>query len=388
MKSRLSAVKYIKNNKRTCFVLIVALALTFMAMYTVAYILYSTVTSLEPITLELPKKVAYAEVSRESMGIRYEDFASVAEYGAAGDAAREKFLRDLESDPDVEKAFFSQVLNARYSGVIGGVGYEFPLIDPSEIPAFLDHIGAALVDGQMPSGEGEVLINETVMKNRGLRIGDCYEKDAYGDVFRVVGVLRSHNMACVGTPRGYYNCGWRIVVLCNENSCDFRKLAAKYGVTVSKDNGDSVSDIVDYHALYETDVKKAIADVVNVILLGVMIFLSISVLVAYVSFMRNRVNEYCLYASIGYSKSEIYGMILREMAIMFCTGILLGAVVTVGTLFLMDAVVIEPKGLVADWFMKEHLLRILGAFACIIGVLQIPVIATVYKIKTIDLIDD
>ena len=39
MRSGLSASKYIRNNKRTCSVLIIALALTFMAMYIINYLL-------------------------------------------------------------------------------------------------------------------------------------------------------------------------------------------------------------------------------------------------------------------------------------------------------------------------------------------------------------
>lgn len=68
MKNRLSAGKYIKNNKRTCFVLIIALALTLMAMYTVAFTLYTAIESFKPICHEMPKKIAYVSLSYESFG--------------------------------------------------------------------------------------------------------------------------------------------------------------------------------------------------------------------------------------------------------------------------------------------------------------------------------
>jgi hypothetical protein len=55
---------------------------------------------------------------------------------------------------------------------------------------------------------------------------------------------------------------------------------------------------------------------------------------------------------------------------------------------ILDMTVMEPRGLVSAWFMKDQLLRILGAFAVIVGILQIPVMLSVHKIKTIDLMED
>lgn len=388
MKSQLSAAKYIRNNKRTGFVLILALGLTFMAMYVIAYLLYTTSESTKPICFELPRKIVCCSLSTASLGVNYDDYEDVGQFVKAREKARTNLTEKLSSDPDVIKAYYTQVLYASYNGVVGGIGYEFPLLPPEEVPFVVKHLGAELVEGRMPEGEGEVLIDERVMKNGGMKLGGWFQQAGYGEVFKIVGVLRSDCMGCVGTPRGGYNSGVGFVVLCNDNSNNLRELLAKYGVTVSQDNGDNIYDVEDYRNLYEEDIRKTIDDVINVILLTVMVFLSISVVVAYVSFMRNRVGEYCLYASIGYSRSDIYGMMMREMLVMFIAGILLGAVTTVGMVALFRGILIEPRGLSAQWFMKEQLLRILGSFACIVGVLQIPMAVTVQKIKTIDLMED
>ncbi|MBQ2558112.1 MAG: hypothetical protein II553_03780, partial [Lachnospiraceae bacterium] len=90
MKNRLSATKYIKNNKRTCFVLILALALTFMAMYVIAYIMNATVESVKPITLELPKRIALANVTYGSLGVKRENFPDQESYENAGSQARDE----------------------------------------------------------------------------------------------------------------------------------------------------------------------------------------------------------------------------------------------------------------------------------------------------------
>ena len=119
-----------------------------------------------------------------------------------------------------------------------------------------------------------------------------------------------------------------------------------------------------------------------------MIFLTISILVAYVSFMRNRVNEYCLYTSIGFGRKDIYGMMMREIGIIFGSSIFLGAVITIIIMLLMGNLVLDKLGLVYKYFYHEHLLRIIAAFMAIVGLLQIPIIFTINNIKTIDLIEE
>ena len=388
MKSRLSATGYIKNNKRTCFVLILALGLTFMAMYIIAFILGATTESFRPIIFEYPRRISFAEVTTNAYSVKRSDYETIEEYAEAYGKEDKAFFEALSNDPDVTRVYDTQFLNATYNGVIGGIGYEFPLLPAEEIPFVAEHLGTVLTSGRMPEGEGEVVIDEIILKNGKMKIGDWFLENSYGQVFKVVGTLRSDGMACLGTPRGSYNNGWGFVVLCNDNSKDFTKLAAKYGVHVSEENGDNISDAVTYKELWDKNIAGTIDSVMKVILLVVMIFLTISVLIAYISFMRNRVNEYCLYASIGYSKGEIYGMIMREMIILFLSGIVLGVITSLGMMKLLDMTVMEPRGLVSAWFMKDQLGRILGAFAVIVGILQIPVMLSVHKIKTIDLMED
>ena len=74
--------------------------------------------------------------------------------------------------------------------------------------------------------------------------------------------------------------------------------------------------------------------------------------------------------------------------IIFITGIIIGAIISIGVMELVYFLVIEPRGLVAKWFLPEQLLRIFAAFAVIVGILQIPVLIAINKIKTIDLMED
>ena len=140
--------------------------------------------------------------------------------------------------------------------------------------------------------------------------------------------------------------------------------------------------------MFEKDVEGVINNVVFYISLVVTVFLALLVLVAYISFMRNRVNEYCLYVSIGYGRTEIYGMILREMLLLFAMGAIAGIIVSVGSGVLLTQLLILPRGLVGKMIYTDRILRILGIFVFLMGILQIPVLFLIKRIKTIDAIDD
>ena len=104
--------------------------------------------------------------------------------------------------------------------------------------------------------------------------------------------------------------------------------------------------------------------------------------------MRSRVNEYCLYTSIGFGRKDVYGMIMREILLIFGISIILGGIVTVIIMIYFGNCVLEPMGLIYKYFYPEHLLRILAAFVAIVGVLQIPISVTINNIKTIDMIEE
>lgn len=385
MKSSLSASKYIRNNKRTCFALIIALGLTFTAMYLVHYLLMVTEESFRPIYLELPKKVTYVDLTPETLGVdpnKYPD-------GGMSEAirnARNDFIENLKSKEGIRDAYYTQTLHSSYSAVFGTTGYSFPLVEKEKIPEFLEHMDAELIDGKMPSGDGEILCDSVILKNQGLSVGDWFMQDSYGKVFKVSGVIESDYMTCIGMPNGFNNTGWYITILTDEEHSDFEKLAESMGIHVS--DLDKIDDLPEAQRSMKTDVTDVVEGVSHVILLVVMIFLAISVLVAYISFMRNRVNEYCLYASIGFSRLEIYGMIMREMGILFGTGILLGGICSVAGMAMMDWLLIRPQGLISGWWYPGQIGANLVAFTAIIGLLQIPVLITVHSIRTVDLMED
>ena len=386
MNTRLSAWNYIRNNKKTAGVLIVALALSFMAIYAIYVLLATTIESFEPVMVEMPKKVTYASLTDETIGVKREDYETGEEYSLAWRDRKDEIVEKLKEHKGIENAYFTEIIYTKYEAVLGGWNYETPLLESEEIPQFLEHTGAKLIEGRMPEGDGEILVDKIVMKNQNIQVGDWFREDVFGESFKICGVIESDIMVCVGTPITGTNSGWCYVILSDEDTSDAKKLFSDIGIQITDE--DSVFDAVYCKEQYDNDTKNMIESVVNILYLVVMIFLAISVFVAYISFMRNRVNEYCLYSSIGYSRQNIYGMIIREMMIIFGIGIIAGMLLSLSAAYLIHNLIIEPKGLVGHIIYSDRMFGILAAYVFIMGLLQLPVLLNIHYIKTIDAIED
>lgn len=386
MKSKLSALKFVRNNKKQVWVMMIALALTFMTMYIMNFLLLTTEESFQALFLEQPKRVAYLALSPDTMGVEQEAYATDEAYNLAIDNAREKVIADIKAHEGIGDAVFTQTASAQYQGIIGQVGYDFPLLSKEQIPQYMEHMGATLIEGRLPENDGEILVDQKVLKNRKMKIGGYFNEQGFGQTFKVVGVLESDYMTCVGTPMGYTNSGWYIVVLCDEANSDMTKVLKDIGITPTE--YDTIFDSVDWTQMYQEMVTEQLDAALLAILIVVIIFLAISILVAYISFMRSRVNEYCLYTSIGFGRKDVYGMMMREIVIIFGISIILGAALTIVIMIYLGKFLLEPLGLIYKYFYPEHLLRIVAAFVAIIGLLQIPISVTVNNIKTIDRIEE
>lgn len=386
MKSKLSALKYVINNKKQVWVMIVALALTFMTMYTVNFILLSTQESFNTVMHELPKKIGYVNPTVITLGVDPNDYEDEDAFNEAVRQARNEVVEKLKAHEGIDDAYYSQVNFAPYNALVGDMGFEVPMVEPDMIQGYLDHMGAELVEGRMPSGDGEFLVDEVILKNQKLHVGDYYNQNSFGETFKVVGALSSDCLATIGTPRGYSNRGFAFVVYCNEENADMKKLFSDIGIILT--DSDEIDDVVTWGEAYDTQVKDTIDVSLLGILLVVVVFLSISIIVAYISFMRNRVNEYCLYTSIGFGRREVYGMTMREIGIIFLVSLGLGALLACIIIPVLAAVLLEPAGLAYKFFYPKHILRILASFAAIVGILQIPIIVTIHSIKTIDKIEE
>ena len=90
MRSRLSAWKYVRNNKRQVWVMIIALSLTFMTMYLINFMLLTTEESFKGVFFEMPKKLAVMNFDWKTLGVDPEAPGTDEEKAEAMRTARQK----------------------------------------------------------------------------------------------------------------------------------------------------------------------------------------------------------------------------------------------------------------------------------------------------------
>ena len=382
MKSNLSAWNYVKNNRKNVATMVVALALSFAAIYVVHMLLMTSVESFKPMALTQPKKMGFFDLSRATL-----DEAAVP--GAENGTAEEKLeviLTALRETDGIDSVLRRQTLRTDYRAVVGELSMKVPMYGADEIPAFLKHVGATLTDGRLPEEEGEMLVDEVVLKNMKAKIGDWYLPDRYGEVFKIVGTIKSEGMYCTGIPKGGVNNGWYHVVLYDEDHSDLKAVLREYGIETGAE--DTIDDAATNREFFQKDCVDLIFNVVKAISAIVMFFLGVTMLIAYVSFLRNRVNEYCLYASIGYSRFEVYGMMMREMLLLFLSGLVAGILSAIPMCYIFRKAIIDPRGLVSPLLYPDKILEISVLLLFIFGIMQIPLLLCICGIKTIDMLED
>lgn len=385
MPQKLSAMKYIKNNKRRVAVLIVSLGLCFVVMYLTYFLLSSTTETTRPMFLESTKKLQYISLAGSSLGIDVDNVVG-EEYIAEYDRRMREIADGLEEYSGVKNVYYAPVAYIQIVPVVGNLGTEMPLLPREALPALLKHAGAELTEGRIPENPGEVVLDSASMKNNAYKIGDYLGEDSYGKRLRIVGILDCDFYFGCGIPTEDWTWNYELVVL-SDGVDDMSVLLHEEGIDV-RDNYDFITDYTQGVKWLKEEVADVIGNSTKYIYTGITILLFISLTVVYVTYLRDRHNEWCLYCSIGFSRKEIYMAILRELLFTFAAALILGGVLIAVSVVVLDHVMIEPNGLRCRYFYPGTLGRILCTYMLLFGILQIPVRYALYRIRTIDAIEE
>ena len=98
--------------------------------------------------------------------------------------------------------------------------------------------------------------------------------------------------------------------------------------------------------------------------------------------LEERVN-----VAVETAMNEEYASV-TDILFIFGTAVLLGLLIAAGAVVLLDHTMIQSLGLKCRYLYPEVLVEILCSYALILGALQIPVRVALYKIRTIDAMDD
>lgn len=385
MSQKLYARTYLKNNKKRVATLIISLTLCVALNYLTSFLLGVSTETVKPICYDITRRMQY--ISYMDMGELVPDDAEYESYDEAiamYNQELEKQGQKIENECDkVEKVFTAQSIDASLNALFATWYFEGALMESNEVQEYLDLYDAELIEGRLPQNDGEVVLDSVTMKNNSYKIGDPVD---YYTLYTIVGVVESDlNLIC-GTPHPDDTSSKRMFIF-SEGIEDLKAEMAEIGIKLD-DSYVYWTDYVTQTEDFQVNMVDAIEGSTEIVYAGIVILMCIALSVIYITFLRDRHSEWCLYASIGYSRKSIYLSIMRELLFTFILSLVIGAGITALAIWLIDILYLVPHGLGCNYFNGEAIRDVLLDFLVFFAILQIPVRYALYRIKTIDALGD
>ncbi|MBE6858180.1 MAG: ABC transporter permease [Ruminococcus sp.] len=379
---KLSPMRYIRNNKRRVSVLIVSLCLCLTIIYVANFLIMSTDATARKLFIGPMERMCAIGLSYENLGITDEDLneENLPKLKEKMNQKHIEYAKKLDSAENVVKAIPYAPANVNIKPPIAMLGYNIPLIEPEYADALLEHMGAKLIEGRLPEKPNEIVLDKASMLNNGFVVGG-----KKGEKYTITGILDCDLYFGYGIRSEQRYVG--LYILTDKRVDDAEKYFEVLGLKFEKDY-DYVEDYSFWMDEYDKYIKSQLVDATKYIYTGIFVILFISLFVVYTTYLRDRHNEWCLYCSIGYSRKSIYFSIMGELLFTFITAIVIGLIITGAMVFSLDMIMMKPKGISCQYFYPDKIAEILCAFVLFFGMLQIPIRYALYKIRTIDAMED
>ncbi len=386
MSQKISAFYYIKNNKRRVSVLVTSLAMFSIVTYVSMFLLSATSETFEDILTETSRHIQYIQLDGDDLEYNYSDKQASPEdiYNEAVNKKYDEIRNSLINSKGIEDAFVVQTEYSYVASLVGNYYVEIPMLNKTDMEKVLKHMGAVLDSGRLPEKAGEVVLDSMLIKNCGYKLGDGLSQN--NDI-KIVGIINcGFYFGCGMADRDnvvFYNP--MICVLTDGTVRDLKNTIKKNGVFL--ENSKFV-DLKDGEIKLQDEITSAISSSTNIIFAGIIVIVATLVVIVSISYMRDRSSEWCLYASIGYSRKAVYFSIVRELLFTFVTAFLIAVVVVILLMKILDILLITELGLQCEYFLFDTLNQILCVYIALFGIMQIPVRIEIFKIKTIDAAED
>lgn len=380
---KLSAMRYIKNNKRRVSVLIVSLTLCFVLTYISFFFLSTTTETFRSVLLDNAEKLQYIEPSARVFDLDYE-MSVEDEYLRKYDIKLNELIDRLREKEEIKDAFKAEIVYGTVQSFVGRYTFELPLVTKEKMPILLKHMKAALIEGRLPEKNNEIVLSESAMKNEDYRLGDSLKEN---HSITIVGIIECEYYFGCGIYEGDTYDNQRICILSDGSIEDLTLFLNNMGYKVDRSR-EKIIDKTSGEEDLQNDVIDAIEGGTDIVYVFILAVLFIVLLIVYTTYLRDRQNEWCLYSSIGYSKKAIYFSIIRELLFTFAVSLFAGGIIIFFMEAALDYCMIRPMGIKCRYFYPDVLMEIICSYVFLLGMLQLPVRYELYKIRTIDAMDD
>lgn len=385
MTQKISAYYYIKNNKRRVLVLVVSLAMFFVANYLTMFLLSTTSETFKAVLTQTTQYVQYITLGEGDLKADYgeEDEEYAKTYAQLVLERFEEISSDMERCEGIEEAFMAQVEYSKIISIVGNYYVELPMVNEEEMNKLLKYMKADLIEGRLPEKKNEVVLNTDLMKNQEYKLGDSI---SHNENITIVGVIDCEYYFGCGMADVNENASNPMICVVTDGSIKDLQMTLKQQGIVLEYSG--FIDVVNGEKNLKTDVTDVIASSTNLLSVATIVIVAILVIIVNISYMRDRRSEWCLYSSIGYGRKTIYFSIVRELLFTFAIAFLSAVILCIVLMKILDITIITELGLRCTYFMPDTLMEIVCVYVALFALMQIPVRMEIYRIKTIDAIDD
>ena len=386
---KLSPMRYIRNNKRRVSVLVISLSLCLAIIYVANFLVMSTDATARRLFLDSMENkcvigFSFVDDDFTEEQINELDTLSDKEYSKkyiefVNDKYRE-YAKMLEGEDNIVKAIPIRNLLISVKPPIGMLGSNIALVESEYADILLKHNDAKLIEGKLPEKPNEIVLDKATMLNNDFKIGDkCNER------YTITGILECDLYYGYGIIDDRMYTGLQI--LSKKRIDDARTLLPLIGREYDSEYN-FVDDYNTENKWFVEDITIQFEQATKYLYLGIFILLFVSLFVVYTTYLRDRHNEWCLYCSIGYSRKAIYCSIICELLFTFITAVLIGIIIAFGLVLSLDAIMMKPNGIACQYLYPDKIIEIICAFVLFFGLLQIPIRYALYKIRTIDAMED
>lgn len=391
MMQKLNALNYLKNNKKRAMILIVSFAIFITLLYGLRFFINPAKYTHENVVLGKSKYVQGVFINRgdilnldHSLWEKNSTATNEDKIYELNRAVKE-FGDRLALNPGIDYVIACSTYNIPISTLISNQSYQVPLLDKEQVNTLCEYLNITISEGEIPQEPGEFLIDKRMAANRKLKIGDSINNDNT----KITGILNSSFYFAVGIHFDDNFVKRSLIFLNNNYLTDVQKFFEDLGYSADYSNYKDIKILWDMKGGKEEVLKNfgELDPVLRVIMLITTFIIAGTLFIVYQLHIQDRYEEWCLYRSLGFSQSEIYGLAAKEF--LFCMGsALILASLLCSLLVIVGGIFMDHKGIVYQYWMPEVFGQILAALVFMAGILHIPVLSAMRQIKTIDAIHD
>lgn len=395
---RLSAWFYLKNNKKRAMILVLSFGLYMTLLYSVQFFLYPSVYMDEVIQVQGAKRMQVAYVNGlEKINQAMELGMDMSLWEPQREATYEELVEEinkgtnklkqiLEEEGTAEHVFICNSYGINVSSFGGDGYYHAPLLTKKELNTFVEYLNLNISEGNLPQKPGEFLMDERMAKNLGISVGDTI----YDENSTLAGIVKYDTYVAAGIDFEGTQYPKRHIFFLNDGAItDLKAYFETFGVDADVESIHTVEIYSDKaNAIKRVErFEKELSTPINIMTYSIAFVLGLTLFFVYRLHVQDRYSEWCLYRSLGYSEKAIYSLAFREYGICMVMSVGLAVTLTMVLCFI-GAFFMRSKGMFYEYLLPEVLLQILGMITLLTGIMQIPVVSAMQRVKTIDAMEE